>query len=73
MGKMKDLDSELQDLREEFFDGKMSDSMSFDQFLLNKGKSNLLKLSGRKPTKLKHGGKVSRGMGKARGGKYRIR
>ena len=33
MGKMKEKDSELQDLREEFFDGPMSDSMSFDQFL----------------------------------------
>ena len=51
----------------------MSDSMSFDQFLLNKGKGDLLKLSGRKPTKLKHGGTVCRGMGKARGGKYRVR
>ena len=73
MGKMKERDSELQDLREEFFDGPMSDSMSFDQFLLNKGKGDLLKLSGRKPTKLKHGGTVCRGMGKARGGKYRVR
>jgi len=68
MGKMKEKDSELQDLREEFFDGKMSDSMSFDQFLLSKGKKNLLDL-----TKMKHGGKVCRGMGKARGGKYRLR
>ena len=42
MGKMKEKDSELQDLREEFFDGPMSDSMSFDQFLLSKGKKNLL-------------------------------
>jgi len=73
MGKMKELDSELQNLREEFFDGPASDSMSFDQFLLNKGKSNLLKLSGRKPTKLKYGGTTSRGMGKARGGTYTVR
>ena len=38
MGKMKEKDSELQDLREEFFDGPMSDSMSFDQFLLSRVK-----------------------------------
>ena len=44
--------------------------MSFDQFLLSKGKGDLLKLSGRKPTKLKHGGGVCRGMGKANSGGY---
>ena len=73
MGKMKERDSELQDLREEFFDGPMSDSMSFDQFLLNKGKGDLLKLSGRKPIKKNMGGAMCRGMGKARGGNYTVR
>ena len=73
MGKMKEKDSELQDLREDFFDGPMSDSMSFDQFLLSKGKKNLLDLSKGTAKKMKHGGKVCRGVGKARGGKYRVR
>lgn len=73
MGKMKEKDSELQELREEFFDGPMSDSMSFNQFLLSKGKGDLLRLSGNKPSKMKRGGAVCRGVGKARGGKYRIR
>ena len=73
MGKMKEKDSELQDLREEFFDGPMSDSMSFNQFLLSRGRGDLLRLSGSKPSKMKHGGTVCRGVGKARGGKYRIR
>ena len=73
MGKMKEKDSELQDLREEFFDGPMSDSMSFDQFLLSKGKKNLLDLSKGTAKKMNKGGKVCRGMGKARGGKYRVR
>lgn len=73
MGKMKEKDSELQELREEFFDGPMSDSMSFDQFLLSKGKSDLLKLSGRNPIKKNMGGTICRGMGKARGGNYTVR
>jgi len=73
MGKMKEKDSELQELREEFFDGPMSDSMSFNQFLLSRGKGDLLRLSGSKPSKMKRGGTVCRGVGKARGGKYRIR
>jgi len=30
MGKMKELDIELQDLRTEFFDSPASDQMSFD-------------------------------------------
>jgi hypothetical protein len=51
--------------------------MSFDQFLIRKGKKNLSKLAASKRSK---GGKIDkmgsggvcRGMGKARGGKYRI-
>jgi len=72
MGKMKERDSELQDLRKEFFDGPMSDSMSFDQFLLSKGKKNLLDLS-KGTVKKNTGGLMCRGMGKARGGKYQVR
>jgi|TARA_E500000318_G_C3562376_1_gene214047 hypothetical protein len=78
MGKMKELDIELQDLRTEFFDSPASDQMSFDQFLIRKGKKNLSKLAaskrskGGKIDKMGSGGGVCRGMGKARGGKYRI-
>jgi hypothetical protein len=77
MGKMKELDIELQDLRTEFFDSPASDQMSFDQFLIRKGKKNLSKLAaskrsrGGKIDKMGNGGR-GRGMGKARGGKYRI-
>jgi len=52
--------------------------MSFDQFLIRKGKKNLSKLAaskrsrGGKIDKMGSGGGVCRGMGKARGGKYRI-
>ena len=77
MGKMKELDIELQDLRTEFFDGPASDQMSFDQFLIRKGKKNLSKLAASKRSR---GGKINkmgsggmcRDMGKARGGQYRI-
>tara|TARA_R100000655_G_scaffold1108_4_gene4404 strand:- start:256 stop:549 length:294 start_codon:yes stop_codon:yes gene_type:complete len=33
----KTTESEMQKLREEFFDGPASDTMSFDEFLLRKG------------------------------------
>ena len=68
MGKMSDLDIDLQDLRAEFIDGPAADQMSFEQFLMRKGRKDLLDLSGgMKPKKFGGGGKV-RGMGIARKG-----
>ena len=57
MGKMKELDIELQDLRTEFFDSPASDQMSFDQFLIRKGKKNLSKLAASKRSR---GGKIDK-------------
>lgn len=45
----KPTESEMQKLREEFFDGPASDTMSFDEFLLRKGINP-------KKTKFKDGG-----------------
>tara|TARA_R100001460_G_scaffold1602_2_gene5936 strand:- start:3607 stop:3795 length:189 start_codon:yes stop_codon:yes gene_type:complete len=44
---------EEKELREEFFDGPASDSMSFEQFLIQKGRSDLVK-----PMKMAGGGEV---------------
>ena len=41
------------DLREEFFDGPASDIMSFEQFLLQQGRGDLIK-----PMKMAGGGAV---------------
>tara|TARA_R100001440_G_scaffold23193_1_gene37808 strand:+ start:166 stop:366 length:201 start_codon:yes stop_codon:yes gene_type:complete len=41
------------DLREEFFDGPASDTMSFEQFLLQQGRGDLVK-----PIKMADGGAV---------------
>jgi len=41
------------DLREEFFDGPASDTMSFEQFLLQQGRGDLVK-----PIKMAEGGEV---------------
>lgn len=32
-----------EELREEFFEGPLSDSMSYEQFLMNKGRGDLIK------------------------------
>ena len=59
MGKMSDLDIDLQDLRAEFIDGPAADQMSFEQFLMRKGRKDLLDLSGgMKPKKFKKGREV---------------
>tara|TARA_R100000700_G_C3048083_1_gene68763 strand:- start:62 stop:247 length:186 start_codon:yes stop_codon:yes gene_type:complete len=44
---------EEKELREEFFDGPASDSMSFEQFLIQKGRGDLVK-----PMKMADGGAV---------------
>ena len=44
---------EEEELREEFFDGPASDSMSFEQFLIQKGRGDLVK-----PMKMADGGAV---------------
>jgi hypothetical protein len=41
------------DLREEFFDGPASDTMSFEQFLMQQGRGDLVK-----PIKMADGGAV---------------
>ena len=52
MAKAGDKRSE-KDLREEFFDGPASDSMSFEQFLMQQGRGDLVK-----PVKMADGGAV---------------
>ena len=44
---------EEKELREEFFDGPASDTMSFEQFLMQKGRGDLVK-----PMKMAGGGAV---------------
>ena len=44
---------EEKELREEFFDGPASDTMSFEQFLMQKGRGDLVK-----PMKMSDGGAV---------------
>ena len=52
MAKKGDTRTE-KDLREEFFDGPASDTMSFEQFLLQQGRGDLVK-----PIKMADGGAV---------------
>ena len=68
MGKMSDLNIDLEELRAEFIDGPAADQMSFDQFLMRKGRKDLLDLGGGvKPKKFGKGGRV-RGAGIAKRG-----
>jgi len=53
MAKESDTRTE-KDLREEFFDGPASDIMSFEQFLMQQGRGDLVK-----PIKKKEGGVVT--------------
>jgi len=52
MAKKGDTRTE-KELREEFFDGPASDTMSFEQFLLQQGRGDLVK-----PIKMADGGAV---------------
>jgi len=52
MAKKGDTRTE-KDLREEFFDGPASDTMSFEQFLMQQGRGDLVK-----PIKMADGGAV---------------
>ena len=55
-----------EELREEFFEGPLSDSMSYEQFLMNKGRGDLIKkVKGREET-MKIGDDNFRGGGLAR-------
>ena len=58
-----------EELREEFFEGPYSDSQSFDQFLLSRGRRDLIKTGkGKGETiKLKGGGLARRKRSVARG------
>ena len=55
-----------EELREEFFEGPLSDSMSYEQFLMNKGRGDLIKKGKGRGEPMKIGDDNLRGGGLAR-------
>jgi|TARA_R100000149_G_C5879171_1_gene143579 hypothetical protein len=55
-----------EELREEFFEGPLSDSMSYEQFLMNKGRGDLIKKGKGRGETMKIGKDNFRGGGLAR-------